>query len=315
MGFDSIPKIEEVKWYLDLAFKNAGKKAKDMKSQRGPKEDTIKKAELAKISEIRRTLTRHLNLILKSFPSIDSMAEFYQELVRTTLDYRSLKQSLGALNWAVKRIDAFAASYATKVKRCREFKVMISYPKEFYGRVSSVMKQIKKNLIYLDGARKAFRDFPSIKQDMFTVAIAGFPNVGKTTLLTKLTKSKPEIAAYAFTTKKLNTGYSTIDNRKVQFIDTPGTLNRFEKMNPIERQAHLAVKYCADLIIFVFDTSDETYERADQMKLLSKMKRQGKDIIIYLSKTDISGAQTDILKLKHVYKDPKELKSRIAYLL
>jgi nucleolar GTP-binding protein len=289
MSFNDIPKIESVQWYLDLAFRNANKKAKDIKAQKGPKEDTIKKAEIAKINEVRRTLTRHLTLILTSFPSIDGMAEFYQELVRTTLDYRELKQSLGALNWASKKLDEFAAAYTSKVRKCREFRVMISYPKEFYGRASSVMKQVKKSLLFLDKARQAFRDFPSIKQGIFTVAIAGFPNVGKTTLLTKLTSAKPEIAAYAFTTKKLNTGYSTIDNHKVQFIDTPGTLNRFEKMNPIERQAYLAIKYCADLIIFVFDTSDQTYEAETQLKLLTTLKRHRKPIIVYLSKTDIGG--------------------------
>lgn len=320
MGFNDIPPIEKVDWYLDLAFKNATKKAKDVKSQKGPKEDTIKKAELAKLNEIRRTLTRHLNITLKAFPSIDGMTEFYQELVRASIDYKALKQSLGALNWALQKVDYFSSLYAARLQKCRDFKALIKIPKEYYGRVSSVMKQVKKNLIFLEDARKTFREFPSIKQGLFTVAIAGFPNVGKTTLLTKLTTSKAQISNYAFTTKKLNTGYATINKQKVQFIDTPGTLNRFDKMNPIEKQAHLAIKYCADLIVFVFDTSDHTYEPETQMKLLKNMVNYRKQNIIFLSKTDLeSSTQPDFSSLKspksEYFSNVSELRKKISTFL
>jgi len=38
------------------------------------------------------------------------------------------------------------------------------------------------------------KGFPSIKTNLPTIAIAGFPNVGKTTLLSKITDAKPKIA-------------------------------------------------------------------------------------------------------------------------
>jgi nucleolar GTP-binding protein len=209
-------------------------------------------------------------------------------LIRNSLDYAELKKSLGALRWAQQKVDFFSDNYDKKIRRCTEFKRMIAYSKEYYGRVSSIIKQVRKQLEYLELARKTMKDFPAVKTKLFTVAIAGFPNVGKTTLLSKLTPARPEISNYAFTTRKLNIGYAQIDNRKVQFIDTPGTLDRFQKMNPIEKQAHLAMKYCADLIIFVFDTSDQTYDPKTQKKLLNNTKKLGKDVIVYLSKTDIA---------------------------
>jgi nucleolar GTP-binding protein len=235
--------------------------------------------------------------------------------VRTTLDYPELKKSLGAVRWAQQKVEHFSDVYYNRIKRCADFRRMTSYSREYYGRMGSILKQIKRPLEYLELSRKAMKDFPSIKTKLFTVAIAGFPNVGKTTLLTKLTTAKPKIANYAFTTKQLNTGYATIKNHKVQFIDTPGTLNRFNKMNPIEKQAFLAMKYCADLIIFVFDTSDQAYDPATQKKLLSKLKDLGKPICIYLSKTDISGKDLPVINEKDIYKNPKELKRKIAYLL
>ena len=62
-------------------------------------------------------------------------------------------------------------------------------------------------------------------------------------------------------------GYLVKDKKKVQLIDTPGTLKRFDKMNVIEQRAHLAMKYCADMIIYIFDLT-EPYPIEEQRKLL-----------------------------------------------
>lgn len=325
MNFQGLAKIEKHEWYIDLAFRNATKKAKDIKSQMRQTPYTIKRAELAKIGEIRRTLRRHFDIILKSFPSIDGMNEFYQEMVRATLEYPQLKKSLGAIRWAQQKVEHFSDVYSNKVKRCDDFKRMTQYSREYYGRISSVVNQVKKPLQYLEISRKVMRDFPSIKEKLFTIAIAGFPNVGKTTLLTRLTVSRPEIAAYPFTTKKLNIGYANINSHKVQFIDTPGTLDRFEKMNSIEKQAYLAMKYCADMIIFVFDISGQTYDEEKQGKLLKKLSLSGKDILVYLSKTDIAGKEKTALSkaeiskkhpfIKTISTDSKDLKYRIGSLV
>jgi nucleolar GTP-binding protein len=323
MNFQNLQSVEKAEWYIDLAFRQASKVAQEYKSQKRPGPEVIKDAELAKIREIRKTLTRHLALILKSFPSIDSLPEFYQELIRTTLDYAELKTSLGSLRWAQQKIEIFTEQYVNKVKRCMDFKRMLAYSREYYGRISSVMNQVKKQLLYLEHARRTMKAYPSIKEKIFTVAIAGFPNVGKTTLLSKLTGSKPEIANYAFTTKNLNVGYATLNNQKVQFIDTPGTLDRFEKMNPVERQAYLAMKYCADVIIFVFDPSDQAYDPVSQKKLLASTDRFGKKVFIYISKTDVTEtAATDKLaaSLKKtcasgIMKDAESLKTAISSLL
>ena len=99
------------------------------------------------------------------------------------------------------------------------------------------------------------RTYPDVKE-MFTVCIYGFPNVGKSTLLNKLTTSKATVAAYAFTTKEINAGYFTVEDKKIQVFDVPGTLARENKMNYIELQAELVVKELADIIIYVFDVSE-----------------------------------------------------------
>jgi nucleolar GTP-binding protein len=325
MNFQSLAKIEKYDWYLDLAFRNAKKAAADIKGQKRPGPYVIKRAELAKVSAVRRVIRRHFDLILKSYPSLDSMTEFYQELVRTMLDYPELKKSLGAVRWAQQKVEHFSDTYHNKIRRCMDFRRMTAYSREYYGRISSIVKQVKKQLAYLEHARKVMKGFPSIKSNIFTVCIAGFPNVGKTTLLSKITPSRPEISNYAFTTKRLNIGYATIKKHKVQFIDTPGTLDRFDKMNPIEQQAHLAMKYCADLIVFVFDPSEQSYDAKDQKRLLKKIISLGKDVCLYLSKTDITDEDTisgilknlekDLRPRKSIYKDSKDLKMSIGNII
>ena len=159
--------------------------------------------------------------------------------------------------------------------------------------------------------------YPIIKTSLFTVAITGFPNIGKTTLLYKLTGSKPEIKSYAFTTKTINLGYFSHNNAKIQVIDTPGTLNRFDKMNNIEKQAFLAMKYCTQLIVYVFDLT-EPYPLDKQIELYEKIKLLSLPVIVYLSKTDIIDKKI-IQEFKEKYREAKtnviELKQSILSLM
>lgn len=183
--------------------------------------------------------------------------------------------------------------------------------KEYYGRISSVMKQIKPFLNYLDESRITMRDYPSVKTSLFTVCLFGFPNAGKSTLLRKLTNAEPEVKDYPFTTKTLNLGYINDPRIKIQIIDTPGTLNRKDKMNYIELQAYLALNHLADLIVFVFDPSLE-YSIDKQEKLLKRIKEYDREIILFLSKTDIADVKImEKFKSKHKIMDLEMIKEII----
>lgn len=57
------------------------------------------------------------------------------------------------------------------------------------------------------------------------VGLIGLPNAGKSTLLSRLTNAKPEIADYAFTTIRPNLGVADIDkSRSVLIADIPGLI-------------------------------------------------------------------------------------------
>jgi ribosome-interacting GTPase 1 len=59
------------------------------------------------------------------------------------------------------------------------------------------------------------------------VVLMGAPNSGKSTLLSKLTNARPEVASYPFTTQKPNVGMIEFENVQIQLVDTPPLYENF----------------------------------------------------------------------------------------
>jgi len=309
MNFQDLKKIENADFYIDLAFRKATDRSAQLRGQtmRCTKLEKSRKIEILKIETIKDVLSNQMDKITKSFPSIDTLPEFYQELIKCTLDYVALKKSLGGVNWARTKTIEFSNEVIRKIRRAHSIDIINRLRREYYGRAASFIKQIRDELKYIENARRTMKGFPAVKE-MFTVSIAGFPNVGKSTLLTKITSSNPEINSYPFTTKGIMVGY--YDN--IQLLDTPGTLNRFNKMNYIEKQAYLAIKYVSNVVIYIFDPTLE-YSLAEQEKLFKKIKEFDKPIIVYASKKDIAEKEVfdKIAKKYKAITDAKELIKKI----
>ena len=146
--------------------------------------------------------------------------------------------------------------------------------------------------------------FPEI-QDVPTIVIAGYPNVGKSSLLRCLSSAKPEVAQYPFTTKEIHVGHIEKTERyitsKYQIIDTPGLLDRpLSDRNDMEMQAIAALSHLADLIVFLLDTSETCgYTLKDQKHLLAQIKKifGDKPLILVESKMDIKKTDSSNLKI------------------
>ena len=295
-----MPKAESAQTYLDTALQRGSKAAATVK---GGLDRTMKSRnmEFERFKEVKGSLAGSLKNIHDAYPSFDHMSEFMKQLFELDMEVGRVKQALGGINSGITLIKDLTREHMDGIKHATSVDQVVRTRTAYIGRISSVMRQMDKHLTVLNQAREFLRNLPTIDDELFTVAIAGFPNVGKSTLLSKLTTAKPEIKPYAFTTKGLNVGYFEYKYNKIQMIDTPGTLNRANP-NPIERKADATIKYLAHVIIYVFDPTESGYSIADQKKLYEITAETGKTILIYISKTDIADKKA-VAKLAKEYKN------------
>lgn len=143
------------------------------------------------------------------------------------------------------------------------------------------------------------------------VGLVGFPNVGKSTLLSKITKARPKIANYHFTTLSPNLGIAERYDKRFVIADIPGLIEGAseglglgdEFLRHIERTRTL---------VHVVDASGvegrdpyDDYvkinkELASYSKTLAKLKQ-----IIVLNKCDIYGAEENVKNFKAKVKGKK----------
>lgn len=282
--FQRLPRIELPESYLENALAKAAKRL-SQRSFKGTPIERAQKREVERIIMVRDALLKYVQKMHDGWPSINELPEFYLELINHVLSIDKLKKCLGSLNFAQDTIKKLSTEYMRLIKRQISAEMIKRQMGVYLGRVASVFKRLRKNLLYLEEARNTLRLLPTIDPEAFIVAIAGFPNVGKSTLLGKLTTAKPEIKNYAFTTKGLNVGSFEHKFHKIQLIDTPGTLAR-TKENAIERLATITRQYAARLVVYVYDLT-EPYPLIDQEKLRERIEQEGHDVITYVSKADI----------------------------
>ena len=121
---------------------------------------------------------------------------------------------------------------------------------------------------------------------MFTsIAIIGRPNVGKSTLFNKLTKSRQAIVSdFSGLTKDRNYGYISFGDHKSLIIDTGGIAqdNSILKED-IAEQAWIAAEE-SNLIIFLLDGSQNLNK--EDLDILARLRKLNKNFITVLNKID-----------------------------
>ncbi|GAA6005308.1 hypothetical protein JCM10207_002933 [Rhodosporidiobolus poonsookiae] len=91
--------------------------------------------------------------------------------------------------------------------------------------------------------------------------LIGFPSVGKSTLLSKVTNTESAAAAYAFTTLVAVPGVLDLDGAKVQLLDLPGIIEGASSGRGRGRQV-VAVAKTADLVVMMLDVTKGDEQRA-----------------------------------------------------
>ncbi|UCD02492.1 MAG: 50S ribosome-binding GTPase [Promethearchaeota archaeon] len=308
--FNEFYHVLSSKELLDIAFKR-GMKSSAQVSKNAPILIKAKKKESKRIKVAIEELIKRILNIIKMVPIIDDLPDFYRELASILVNIDKLKLTLGKLNGILPILSQIEREYIGKLNRIEAPKEGDQLRRAAFGRISSIINKQNSNLEYLNKIRGRLREIPSIDYTMPCVVIAGYPNVGKSSIVKNIsTNKKIEVKEYPFTTKKLNMGHLEIERRfdkiKIQCLDTPGILDRpMAKRNNIELQAILALRLISDLIIYVFDPTPACgYSVDSQLELFNEINdsfsKEGKiEIIKVFNKKDLaSKAEIEYLKNK-----------------
>lgn len=206
-------------------------------------------------------------------------------------DKNHYKLALGQLNTARHLIDQVCKDYIRLIKfgdslyRCKQLK------RAAMGRMATVMRRQKDPLAYLEQVRQHIARLPSIDPTTRTLLICGYPNVGKSSFINKITRADVDVQPYAFTTKSLFVGHMDYKYLRWQVIDTPGILDHpLEEMNTIEMQSITAMAHLRSAILYFMDLSEQCgYTVEAQCDLFKSIKPlfANKPVSIVFNKTDI----------------------------
>eukprot|EP00567_Pseudictyota_dubia_P005418 CAMPEP_0197437718 /NCGR_PEP_ID=MMETSP1175-20131217/4888_1 /TAXON_ID=1003142 /ORGANISM="Triceratium dubium, Strain CCMP147" /LENGTH=373 /DNA_ID=CAMNT_0042967305 /DNA_START=193 /DNA_END=1314 /DNA_ORIENTATION=+ len=104
------------------------------------------------------------------------------------------------------------------------------------------------------GSKDAGRGFDVTKSGDTRIGLVGFPSVGKSTLLTTLTGTRSEAAAYEFTTLTCIPGTMKYKGARIQVLDLPGIIEGAADGKGRGRQVISTARTC-NLILIVLDSA------------------------------------------------------------
>ncbi|KAG2610108.1 nucleolar GTP-binding protein 1-like [Panicum virgatum] len=264
----------------------------------------IRQFYMRKVRYSQQNFYEKLSTIIDEFPRLDDIHPFYGDLLHVLYNKDHYKLALGQINTARNIISKISKDYLRLLKygdslyRCKRLKVAA------LGRMCTVVKRISPSLAYLEQIRQHMARLPSIDPNTRTVLICGYPNVGKSSFMNKVTRADVDVQPYAFTTKSLFVGHTDYKYLRYQVIDTPGILDRpFEDRNIIEMCSITALAHLRAAVLFFLDISGSCgYSIAQQAALFHSIKSlfMNKPLVIVCNKTDLQpleGLPEDDMKL------------------
>ena len=122
------------------------------------------------------------------------------------------------------------------------------------------------------------------------IGIVGMPNAGKSSLLSVLTKAKPKIANYPFTTINPNLGVATYNNKEITLADIPGLIEGAHEGIGLGDKFLRHIERCKSLIHLIDITENNILE--NYLKIRKELSKYSNDLlkkkeIIIFNKIDV----------------------------
>jgi len=278
-------KFTHIRSYSEL-YESINRRLKKLKPQLGEQFSSLMKR---KLNYTYTTIHVELTRILKVLSELKSQRAFYIELYRVfTGENISVFENI--LKKSIKQLRSIYNDILCKIDKSKDRSHEAYVMRIGVARMLSVYRRINRRVLKLREFLRELAKMPDVRGD-YVVVIAGLPQVGKSTLLSKLTNAKPEIGVYPFTTKTLIAGHINVEHYgKIVLLDSPGVLDSpIEEKNIIEYKTILALRYLADHMIYVFDfTENFYYTPREQFNVFFSLKSVlgDKPITVVLNKVD-----------------------------
>lgn len=319
---ERIPTVLSAQEILDKAFQKASR----IDVPDPDRYHRIRKTESARLKSAVDNVADTLDRFPDAFPNMDSLRSYPAEVLDIVVGRARLKKALGSIKWAARKVREIGQDTERQMLRVRgSVDGFFQARKRAYGRISSIVEDVDADLALLREARDRVRALPTVSPDYATVVIAGYPNVGKTSLLRAWTKATPEVASYSFTTKRAEVGHFVVEDKhgietQYQVVDTPGLLDRTDdERNEVERQAVAALRHAADAVLFIIDPTENCgWDLAAQEHLLEQVKQEmaGVPLLVAESKSDLAATEHDRPRFStHTGDGVQELQAQVLELL
>jgi len=272
-GLPTTPRSEEL---VDKAFSRA---ARAGRAKRGHE------AQESMLRTAGNVLSDNLENVVVSWPDFSfDVDPFYYEMADAIVDVDRLRQALSQVMWASRQIEDLRDEYTTKIRNS-DVDTARKHRKQAFARMADVMDQIRDDLRYIGDSRDQLKVLPDVQPDEPAIVIAGYPNVGKSSFVNRVTRASNEIAEYPFTTKGVQIGHFDRNHVRYQIVDTPGLLDRpADERNDIERQAVGALEHLADVVVFMLDPSGDCgYPLSVQLELREEVRELFGDDVPFLT--------------------------------
>ncbi|MBD3189342.1 MAG: hypothetical protein GF308_01795 [Candidatus Heimdallarchaeota archaeon] len=289
--FRNIPYIPTSEELADIVFSNLKKVRIDQSRKRRSKLSFYKTLYFRQLRALFNDLEERLTFIVESFPNIDELHPFHRDLLDILFGEEKLRIALSRIDNIQRSLESIRKDVFRKLGRSEDPNQARRIRQEALGRTGSAIRDISKSLEVLIDAKIELSHIPDFSLKEKTIAFAGAPNVGKSSFVKLVSSGRPEIASYPFTTRELICGHGKYGYERFQLVDTPGLLDRpLSQRNDIEMRSIIAIRYLADLIIYLFDPTEQSVlTLTEQLNLLEEIKTTFSEIpiISYINKKDI----------------------------